>query len=288
MRTLSRRLATLLAPVALLSLLALAACGVGQTSAKVPTAAEILHNATNVFDFSGTTHSTSSAAVQDLTFTMTMNMEIKLSSTSLGTSDIKETANATGKETLKPRRSQMDMTMALEGQNMTTSVIVDFATSTGYLKMSGLSALFGNSGDKWYKISYGALGSFGADTSMYMDYSKLKDATLVGSETINGVAVWHLRAKEDFNQSLPGATGATGTTGATGASNSTSNLNATVDYYFRKDNYRPVKVVIAVSDTLSNLGTMKLNTEMDFTSFNTGVTIALPPASDVTSFPDVG
>ena len=63
------------------------------------------------------------------------------------------------------------------------------------------------------------------------------------------------------------------------------------DYYFRKDNYRPVKVVISGTDTLSGsdsgsasgAGTMTMNGEMDFTSFNTGISISLPPPSEVKS-----
>jgi hypothetical protein len=147
--------------------------------------------------------------------------------------------------------------------------------------MSGLSFLPGASSEKWYSMSFASVGSFGADTSMYLDYSKLKDATLVGSETINGVAVWHLRAKQDVNQSVPVPSG---NTPPSSASNSVG-MNATSDYYFRQDNYRPVKVVIAGTDTLSGFGTMTMSGEMDFTSFNTGISITLPPPSDVQPLP---
>src|SRR5262249_49161933 len=148
-------------------------------------------------------------------FTMKLSMDMNLTSSTLGTQKVTETMTASGRETLSPRRTQMDTTMNLAGlpgigqtstggQAITMSIIVDYASTTGYVKMSGLSFLPGASADKWYSMSYASLGGFGADTSMYLDYSKLKDATFVGSETLNGVAVWHLRAKEDVNQSLSG------------------------------------------------------------------------------------
>ncbi len=278
------RLAAWLSPALVLGMLGLAACSLGPVQTHVPTAAEILQNATNVLNVNGTgsTKSAGSATVKDLTFTMKLTVDMNMTSSSLGTQNLSETATASGKETLNPRRSQMDMTMTIagltsSGQSFTMSTIVDYASATGYVKMSGLSFLPGASSGKWYTISYASLGGFGADTSMYMDYSKLKDAKVIGSETINGVAVWHLRAKEDVNQSVPGLSGT-----STGSSASSSaGLNVTADYYFRQDNYRPVKVVIAGTDTISGFGTMTMNGEMDFTSFNTGLSITLPPPSDV-------
>jgi hypothetical protein len=271
-------------------MLGLAACSLGPAGAHVLTAAEILQNATNVLNVNGTGSAKSggNATVKDVTFTMKLTVDMNLTSTTLGAQKVSETITASGKETLSPRRTQMDTTMNLTGlpsigqtssggQAITMSTIVDYASSTGYIKMSGLSFLPGASADTWYSTSFASLGEFGADTSMYLDYSKLKDATLVGSETLNGVAVWHLRAKEDVNQSLSGLAGSS--TGPTGSSS--VGVNATTDYYFRQDNYRPVKVVIAGTDTLSGLGTMMMKTEMDFTSFNTGISITLPAANEV-------
>jgi hypothetical protein len=278
---LRRRLAVWLSPAVMLGMLGLAACGTSLAHTHVPTAAEILQNATDVLNLTGTnsTNGASSATVNDLTFTMKLTTSMDMTSSSLGTQKFSETMAATGKETLKPRRAQMDMTMNMSGLDLTMTTIADYATETGYVKMSGLSGLPGASSGQWYKMSYASLGGLGADTSMYMDYSKLKGATLIGSDRINGVAVWHLRAKEDINQSVPTLGGA-----STGSSTSSSvGVSATTDYYFRQDNYRPVKAVIASTDTLSGLGTMTMNGEMDFTSFNTGISIALPPPSDVQS-----
>jgi hypothetical protein len=175
------------------------------------------------------------------------------------------------------------------------NTIVDYDSQTGYIKSPLFDNLLKGSSDApetWYKMPFASVDGLGADTSMYIDYSKLKNAKLIGSETVNGVAVWHLRATEDIEQSAPGlgAISARTTAGSVG-------LNATTDYYFRKDNYRPVKVVISGTDTLSGsgtpsasgagadagVGTMMMNGEMDFTSFNTGISISLPPPSEVKS-----
>jgi hypothetical protein len=289
------RLALWLSSALLLALLGLAGCGLSATRTHVFTAAEILQNATNVLDVSGAsaTHPASSATVKDLTFTTKFSMTMDLSSSSLGKQQMKETATATGKETLQPRRTQMDMATAMDipglseltgGQSVTMSMIVDYASQTGYIKSSLFDSMLGASSDapkKWYAISFATADGLGADTSMYIDYSTLKDAKLIGSETINGVAVWHLRATKNIDQSAPGL----GAASARMTAGSNIGLNATTDYYFRKDNYRPVKVLITGSDTFSDAGTMTMtmNGEMDFTSFNTGISITLPAPSDVQS-----
>ncbi|HKS69179.1 MAG TPA: hypothetical protein VJQ45_02075 [Ktedonobacterales bacterium] len=283
---LRRRLVGLLLPVFLLGVLCLAACGLGGPQSHVPTAAEILQRATNVLNVNNPTSAqgANSATVQDLTYTLKLTVNMDMSDSSLGAQKLSETITATGEETLKPRRSQADMTMALadaslpQNFNLTDTIIVDYASQTGYIKMSG-GMLPGAASGKWYKMSFASVGGLGADTSMYVDYSKLKDAKLIGSETINGVAVWHLRAKEDLSQAVPGST-LTGSGSSTGASNSVSGT-ATLDYYFRQDNYRPVKIGMAGNETMSGLGTATTTGEMDFTAFNTGVSIALPPANEV-------
>jgi hypothetical protein len=296
----THRLALWLSSALLLALLGLAGCGLSATRTHVFTAAEILQNATNVLDVSGTAaaHPASSATVKDLTFTMKFTVSMNLSSSSLGKQQFTETMTATGKETLAPRRTQMDMAMAMDvpglsgltgGQALTMNTIVDYDSQTGYIKSPLFDSLLKASSDApetWYKMSFASVGGLGADTSMYIDYSKLKNAKLIGSETINGVAVWHLRATEDIEQSAPGLGAISARTTAGGVG-----LNATTDYYFRKDNYRPVKVLIAGTDTLSGsgtpsasgAGTMTMNSEMDFTSFNTGISISLPPPSEVKS-----
>src|SRR5258708_2634427 len=241
------RLALWLSSALLLALLSLAGCGLSATRTHVFTAAEILQKATNLLGVSRTAaaHAASSATVKDPTVTMKLTVSMDLSSSSFGKQQFTETMTATGKETLQPRRTQMDMTMAMDipglsgltgGQALTMNTIVDYDSQTGYLKSPLFDSLLKGSSDApetWYKTSFASVGGLGADTSMYIDYSKLKNAKLIGSETINGVAVWHLRATEDIEQSAPGlgAISARTTAGSVG-------LNATTDYYFRNTNKR--------------------------------------------------
>src|SRR5260370_36574303 len=138
-------LALWLASALLLALLSLAGCGLSATRVHVFTAAEILQNATNVLDVSGTAaaHPASSATVKDLTFTMKFTVSMDLSSSSQGKQQFTETMTATGKETLQPRRTQMDMTMAMDipglseltgGQALPMNMYVDYASQRGTTK----------------------------------------------------------------------------------------------------------------------------------------------------------
>ena len=278
--TMRRRLAVVLLPALVLGALSLTACGLNFGRSQMPTAAQVLQRATSVLDVNSPAgaRSAGGATVRDLTYTMKFAINMDMTDPSLGSQKVSEAMTASGEETLHPRRSQLDLTMTLMGTNLTDTVIVDYADQTGYIKMTGLGGLSGVESGKWYTMPFASLGGLGADTSMYIDYSKLKDATLIGAETINGVAVWHLRAKEDMSQAVPGSAAVATSSSASDSVSGT----ATLDYYFRQDNYRPVKILLASSDTISGLGTITTSGAMNFTTFNTGVSIALPPASEVT------
>src|SRR5258706_10345730 len=160
------RLVLWLSSALLLALLGLAGCGLSATRTHVFTAAEILQNATNVLDVSGTAaaHPTSSATVKDLTFTMKFTVSMNLSSSSQGKQQFTETMTATGKETLAPRRTQMDMSMAMDvpglsgltggglypltgGQALTMNTIVDYDSQTAYIKSPLFDSLLKGSSD---------------------------------------------------------------------------------------------------------------------------------------------
>lgn len=108
-----RQVIHLLAPALVLSMSCLAACGANGPRPHVLTAAEILQRATSVLDVNRaqTATNTTSATVQDLTYTMTFAVNSDLS-TSHGTSQFSQTLTAHGKETLHPRFGQMDMTIS--------------------------------------------------------------------------------------------------------------------------------------------------------------------------------
>ena len=112
-------------------------------------------------------------------------------------------------------------------------------------------------GDMWIKSPLGSSSPF-VDTSQITSYLQgLKNVTLVGSDTIDGTAVWHIK----------------GTTTPT----TQSSESGTSDLYVTKDKYLPKKVVETL--TGSAAGTFTLL----FTSYDTGITIDLPPVDQVQS-----
>jgi hypothetical protein len=235
-------------PVLMLGLLGLAACG-----ASTPvTAASILQSA-------------SSANIKDMSFTMvldTVNSSQELQ------------ASGSGKLTKKPSRAQFDLTLTEASTHLTVSVITDAATNTGYLKFSGAS-LPGFPSGKWTKVPGVTASAFGTDTSTFTDFSSLKNTTLLGGETLNSVAVWHIHAAEPL-YSTPAVRS---TPTATVRSTPGAGDIASVDFYFRKDNSYPVKAVI------TSTGADKQNLMVNFTAINSGITITLPSAAEVQTLP---
>lgn len=233
-------------PLLLAGMLGLAACGVasspGATTTPTPTAAQILQSASNV-------------SIKDMAFTFTLTM------TASG-----QTTNASGSAELTktPSRVEMSISVPVSGTPISFMFIADAATNISYAKFGPNS--LGLPTTVWYKISIGsALGSLtslGNLASSYANYSSLTNTTLVGSDTINGVAVWHIHG--------------TDTSGATPTAGTTPTGSTTVDVYFRKDNYYPVQATITGGG---------LNMTITFTGINTGLTIALPPASEVKPLP---
>jgi hypothetical protein len=184
------------------------------------------------------------AKYNDATFTLNFTGSFS-GTTSTGTGN--------GKITKNPERADISLTLSVSGQQITVESITDKATNAAYTKISGLD-LPGFDGSKWTKTDLGSSSSSLFDTSQITDFSKdLKNLKLVGNDTVDGTKVWHI----------------TGTSTAGGQ-------NSTIDMYVTQDgNYYPKKVV--VTSTGSAAGTFTL----DFTSFNTGITISLPPADQV-------
>ena len=219
------------ASLALFGMLALSACGVGglgasATPTATPTAAMILQQAKQV-------------KVTDATFTMTLN------GTTSGTTF---TGTGSGKLTTNPNRSDVTFNLTAAGVQIAFENITDAATNTTYTKYTSPAFL---ASDKWKKSTSGAGGS-PIDTSSLTNYGDLTNVTLVGKDTVNGEAVWHLK----------------------GSSASTS-LGGTVDFYVRQDNYDPVK--LNVQSTGATSGTFTIV----FTAVNSGTTISIPPADQV-------
>ncbi len=144
-------------------------------------------------------------------------------------------------------------------------VITDAATNTTYTRIGGIAGVPAT----WTKSDTSAATSVSpVDVSGVTDFTTDTNAKLVGAETLNGVAVWHIQATPPADSSattpttLPTQTPTTAQTPAT--------TSATVDIYIRQDNYYPLKL------TMHEGGDTPVDLTVNFTKFNSGVTITLP------------
>lgn len=189
------------------------------------------------------------AHFNDVTFTLNVTGSFS------GTSG---SGTGTGKVTKHPERSDINLTILLDGQQVTLEVITDVATNTEYSKITG-SPIPGSS-DMWIKTPRGGTSSSLVDTSQITSYlNGLSNVTLVGSDTVDGTAVWHI--KGTTSQSATTQTGESGMT----------------DMYVTKDGYLPKKVVERLTGAAAGTFTLL------FTAYDTGIIINLPPADQVQS-----
>jgi hypothetical protein len=221
-----------LLPTLLAAVFALAGCGAGgiggasPTATATPSAAGILQHAQSV-------------KITDAAFTLT------LSGTASG-QDVTGTAN--GKLTQTPPRDDITFNLTSGGQQIAFETITDGTTNTTYTQFTQPAAL---ATGKWTKASGGASGGL-FNASQFTDYSQIKNPTLVGKDTVNGIAVWHLKGQDT-------AAGETGN----------------VDVFVRQDNYEPVEIKGQATSSGTNI-----NISLIFTSVNSGtISISLPPAN---------
>jgi hypothetical protein len=163
----------------------------------------------------------------------------------------------------------------------TTEYIYDGTTL--YVRIPAI--LRGNSKKTWLKIAdstsnpLSILFATSIDPASISNYSLLEDPALIGSTTINGHKAWHLHA----------SLATTGVLATLPGSSSTSSE----DLWLAQDTLLPLQIVLDEHDSLSlNIGTptARSTTEttdttstLHFTTWNTGIRIALPPASQVTT-----
>jgi hypothetical protein len=83
---------------------------------------------------------------------------------------------------------------------------------------------------------------------------------VIGAETINGVAVWHIRADLPITAATPTSRTATPTPTAP----------STTDIYIRQDNDYLVKTIVHTT------GTTPSDVTLTVTKYDSGVTITLP------------
>jgi len=222
-----------------LGVLALAACdgpaglGAPPTPTATPTASQILDHTKN-------------AQIKDATF------NLNFQGTAAGQA---VSGTGTGAITTSPNRDEIKLTFNVQGTTVTLDTIADNDTKTSYTKLSGLN-LPGVDDTKWTKGPLaGGSGSL-VDTSQLTDFANLRDAKLVGVETVNGQKVWHLQGT---------ASPSAGDTSASG----------TEDLFISQDKYYPVQVKIHTT------GAAAADITLTFTAVNSGATVALPPADQI-------
>lgn len=165
------------------------------------------------------------ADIKDATFDMSLSM-----------SQQGQTIDATGKGTLtrNPGRFSFTGNASVAGQQVALDIITDDATKTTYTRIPMLS-------DKWSKSATTSSSEFGN-----LD---IKNAKLIGTETVNGTVCYHLQGT------------------------SSSGSSTTGDYWVSQDKYYPVKMSAKTSDG----GQFT----MTFTGINSGATIDLPADTQV-------
>jgi len=193
------------------------------------------------------------------------------------------TGTGSGKMTTQPKRFEALLTFPITVQgkmlNLSIDSITDTATGTSYQKVSGIPGVT----PRWTKTSLTGSAS-PVDFSGLTRYDKLEDAKVLGAETLDGVAVWHIRATQ------PSATTPTATpkgaktptpkgaktptpkgakTPTPTASVGISNVDI-MDIYVRQDNSYPIKEVVHTTGAAAG------DITMIFTKFDSGVTIDLP------------
>jgi hypothetical protein len=240
-----------LAPVA--GVLALAACAAPGAPLGVPDAATVLRDA-------------QAAKINDLTFsgsgTFASSLGGLLGGGTGGGTDTSVQAYIAGKITMKPQRADLSLASA-QGQAAFAEIITDTATETGYVNLPIL-AQAGLGGAGWIAVPLDGLGSY-LDTSIFTNFEHVTNPAMVGAEVLNGTQVYHLRGEQQLPQGLG---------------------SATEDFYVRRDNSFPVRVIIQGSVSApssvtggTGSGSTTVASEkatIDFTGVNTGITISLP------------
>jgi hypothetical protein len=227
-----------------LTALLLAACGLPGSS-QDPSAATVLAAAQAV-------------NIQDLSFTgtaaLTLDLGALTGSSGGGATNFTFNGNITGEITSSPQRADLTLTAS---QTELAKITTDAATKTGYVNVPALSGLSGSAGNSCFQLPLDSVSSV-LDTSIFSKFEKISNAKNIGSDSIGGVAVWHLQG----NQTYGGAT-------------------VTEDFYVRKDNSYPVRVVITGSASAPSSGgssgpSGSITFTIDITHVNSGITISLP------------
>ena len=176
----------------------------------------------------------------------------------VGASGVSLTFTGNGKFTLSPARSQF----TLQGNLLGTQTTIDDITADGYdyVKTSPATT--------YTKTASGTNSTFGVGGNVVSGIGNLKNPTLIGIETVDGYQTYHLHGT-----SVAATPDPTATTPASPANE---------DLWVKTQNFYPVKVTMNEDTTTAGQATTD-NVTITFTSWNTGLTIAVPPPSEVTN-----
>lgn len=265
---------TLLA-LGLVTLLALAACG-GSSSA---------HGGSSNGRGAGSSSNPNTQAKVILQHVQQANLKTAhvTSQEMLKTQQGDFTSYSTGVITLNPYQLDWQTSTQAKGQTIASQEIV--ANNNLYVKTAGSST--------WSKIplsqvanqskqSSGQPGNQTPAAPPSLDQiANVTNAKLVGTETMNGVKVYHIHGQGQHSATASGTPTGVATSAPTGAATGTAtgtaqNVAYTEDLYVRTDNYQPVEVVLAATTTS---GTVTSTTM--FSQWNSPVTITPPPANAV-------
>jgi hypothetical protein len=222
-----------------------------------------------------------SAKITDLRFTASGTFASALGALLGGQNDTTSStlsfrATVTGTLTTTPERADLALSLGQQqqssgqsAQGVAVEIITDAATQAGYVRLPILASL-GLGTDQWLRLPLDGVASY-LDPALFTNFEQLTHATLVDSETIGGVAVYHLRGTQQLPQGLG---------------------SASEDFYVRQDNAYPVRVAlqgavqVPTQVTGGSGGTAtgpaaSVQVTISFTGVNTGTAIALPSSSQV-------
>jgi hypothetical protein len=163
--------------------------------------------------------------------------------------------------------TQGGRTLALDGTIKETASPrrLAFATS-GLFGMQGIidgNTVYVDLGAGWVKTSLGQVGALASADPIAL-IEQMQQPQLVGAETVNGAATYHLRGM------LPQPSDS-----GSGATANASTDTSTEDLWVRQDNFYPAKVAAQVNGTSSGQN-VTADITGTFTAWNSGISIALP------------
>lgn len=176
-----------------------------------------------------------SARLADETFVLSMDAML---------GPVPFTVTGTGRATTQPERIAVTISVTLGDTTTVSDNVFDVATNDVYMKITAPANL---ATPRYEKNPDAALLITATDLQVFPPYAKLTHATLLGSERVNGVAVWHIQGTfvEDHS-------------------------SKTTDIYVRQSDYLPVRQHLhATGDLTSDL-------TCDYTAVNTGISIDIP------------